>query len=559
MKFKILKIMAGNGFKLARFAGLLAMVIVLTRIPGVILARKGMLFNGDELIMTLTVLDRFLGVPPAFLSWPGGTLQLLGLPVAVADFLLGMHFKVSYTGFMDQLNHAYREPWHFLFLLRCVVAVVSSLGFALLILPMVRLGVGRAVGAVCILCLCTLPQVWIHSQMAANDALAIGLGCMAAAALSARDCDARHFILAGLLVGLGCAAKITVVPLAAFVLALGLERTKNPWQGLFMFTVFVALGFAFACPYVWTDPVRFAKSVLGNLGRSGEPMGLIGSFMHLTRVVSPVLLLLACLGGYRLLEQKSWKTVLGAVLVVAAILRITSRAGVVFDRYYLVAVIPVTVLAAMGLQSVANQLARQPWKGAKAITYAMVIAIGLVVCGAGTAHYVRGLQDSLNSFRECQALDSRLKSLGDEYTIIMPLESFAYLRGAIGRVSSKSLEDLAQHIPKNPEFIAEFAGKGGVPMEVAYGLASTLNNQEQILSAQLYALAYPRNRRGYELKLFHAEEMTDNRFGILDVAQAVSLFNQTTPCALVLEQGMDGPAAPGAGEFGNYRLWIKDR
>src|SRR2546430_15945368 len=97
--------------KLVLLIGVLAALVFVTRLPGALHAISGVLLNEDELIMTFTVLDRFLGVPPAFLSWPGGTLQLLGLPVALANLIYGMGFGFSAANFMAQLAQAYRDPW----------------------------------------------------------------------------------------------------------------------------------------------------------------------------------------------------------------------------------------------------------------------------------------------------------------------------------------------------------------------------------------------------------------------------------------------------------------
>ena len=116
--------------------GLLALVILASRIPGVSPPETGVLFNVDELEMTLSVLDRFLGVPSTSLAWPGASLQLLSMPLLLVHYMVGTAYPISQEGFVGYLAHSYREPWQAVALVRGTVAVVSSIGLALLYLPL---------------------------------------------------------------------------------------------------------------------------------------------------------------------------------------------------------------------------------------------------------------------------------------------------------------------------------------------------------------------------------------------------------------------------------------
>ena len=102
---------------------LAASFIMLSRVPGGLLVDRWVIFNVDELEMTLSSLDRFLGVPSTSLAWPGGSLQMLAIPMILID----LRFPVTQDGFVAYLSHLYREPWHTVRLMRLLVIFVSSI------------------------------------------------------------------------------------------------------------------------------------------------------------------------------------------------------------------------------------------------------------------------------------------------------------------------------------------------------------------------------------------------------------------------------------------------
>ena len=84
-----------SGFTTVKWIFAVALLLVLVRLPGGVLVLEGAILNTDETEMTFSVLDRFLGLPSTSLAWPGGTLQLLSLPVVAVDFLCSSSFELS--------------------------------------------------------------------------------------------------------------------------------------------------------------------------------------------------------------------------------------------------------------------------------------------------------------------------------------------------------------------------------------------------------------------------------------------------------------------------------
>jgi hypothetical protein len=147
------------------------------------MAGHGIIHNADEIEVTLSTADRFLGAPSTFLQSPAGPLQFLGVPIIFLDYLLNSHFQISQAGLAIYLSNLYREPWHAIILLRSIVAVVSGIGLALLFFPLLSLTGSRLLSVVTVTAMATMPTVWFYSQMANADALALGLACAALAVL----------------------------------------------------------------------------------------------------------------------------------------------------------------------------------------------------------------------------------------------------------------------------------------------------------------------------------------------------------------------------------------
>jgi len=284
--------------------GALALTILATRLPGGLLGGTDLLFNVDEMEMTLSTADRFLGVPSTSLAWPGATLQLIATPVFAFDYLVGSSFPKSPEGFARFLARLYREPWHAIQLVRVVVAVASSIGLALLLVPLQRMTRGTLAGLAGVAIVVTVPVMWLHAHMAMADALAISLGCAAMAAAGADANGSRtSAIAAGGLMGLALAAKLTSALFMPLVVAMVLAASRRPIRDAAAFAGGLALAFLLACPYVWVDPVRLAKSVIGTATRSGHAAGVWQASKTLAQIVSIPVLALSALGGYEL-----WRT-----------------------------------------------------------------------------------------------------------------------------------------------------------------------------------------------------------------------------------------------------------
>jgi hypothetical protein len=350
---------------------------------------------------------------------------------------------------------------------------------------------------------------------------------------------------------------VTVVPLLALQLASVVERSKRDWKQIAFFFGFIGIGFLFAAPYGWTDPIRFAKSVLGNLAREGEPMGCFNTVLRMANVASPYLAILGVLGVWSLLRTRQWVVLVGALFTIAGVAWLTARAGVVYDHYYLVGILTIAILGAFGFEWVYGRVAALQFLKSKRAAAILICALGITICTADSVNYFHLLSKARSSGHDLQRLVDKLSALGDEYTVIVPKDGSMMFERLAFRVSSKSAELIAAGIPRTPENVVRFAVKGGLPENVAYALEGTLNNQEQILAAHLYVMAYPRDRMGMTIVIYDSGEVERARFGLIDPAEAVATFDREHLAALVLPRGSAGPSGVRSSPVGEYDLYMK--
>jgi hypothetical protein len=236
---------------------------------------------------------------------------------------------------------------------------------------------------------------------------------------------------------------------------------------------------------------------------------------------------------------------------------LTVRAGVVYNRYFLVASIPIAMVAAAGAE-LCFRRAEFWWPSrGRLFSIAVLLVAAGVLISVNTRAYAVALSAPQAGHRTLVALLQRLESLDPSYAVIVPRDGSLFAERLCGSASSQSLEALAGRVPHTPEAIAQFTSGVGLQQEAAYALAPTLNNQEQIVSAHFYIWAYPRNRRGVELFLYGLNDGERARFGLLSIPEAKSLAQTRRPSAFVIEANNSGARdLSGAERFGDYLLWI---
>src|SRR5258708_27247636 len=118
-------------------------------------------------------MDRFLGIPSTIMMEPSSVLQMLSVPVFLADFILqrGIPFGQSrlLDSFSTYLADAYADPRHHVVLLRAVVGIIACLGPMLLFAMCRKLGGSRLPSLLCAVVLSLHPAFFGQSLLAAGD------------------------------------------------------------------------------------------------------------------------------------------------------------------------------------------------------------------------------------------------------------------------------------------------------------------------------------------------------------------------------------------------------
>ncbi len=260
--------------RLAILSGIF-LVSLFSRLPLIVHPPTDFYYNHDELAVSFVALDRFLGLPPTLLMLPASSLQFFYLPLFLADVVIRRGLPHSPAGFLGelslQLSQSYLDPRHAVTLMRCLVAVITSAApvLAYCLVETCGASMGAALlGAALVL---ANPVFLQQSVMAGADAVAPTLA-LASTLCLLKTKWGRNFQYAGFLLAAGLASRITIggfasIPILYLLIGDGTTAWKERRKAAIQFCVGLILGFLFWCPYVWTDPVRMAKAVYGNLNR----------------------------------------------------------------------------------------------------------------------------------------------------------------------------------------------------------------------------------------------------------------------------------------------------
>lgn len=247
----------------------------LVRLPLLIFPPAGFYYSMDELMVAFSAVDRFLGLPPTILMLPSTFLQFLFLPVFLVDMVIRGGLPLNTSALLSelsvQLSQAYLNPHHPVLLMRCLVAVLCSAGpvFAYGIVD--SLGTSKwaaLLGAAFVL---FNPVFVRHSVMSGADSLAVTL-VLASVFCLLKTMSGGKVQYAGFLLATAMACRITVagfvsIPLVFFLIDDRIGDGKKRAKSMGRFLLGLVLGFLLWCPYVWTDPIRMAKAVYGNVNR----------------------------------------------------------------------------------------------------------------------------------------------------------------------------------------------------------------------------------------------------------------------------------------------------
>jgi len=455
------------------------------RLPALLFAPRGFFYDTDELVMTLRSLDRFLGVPAVGLAWPGSTLSLLSLPGFLADFLVASHFPTKFTQglslFARYLSHAYADPRHSVLLMRWTVALVSSLCPLLAYYVGAKLSKSHLMGFACALLVSFQPTFYQYSVMATGDAVSITLGFAAVLCLL-RQTDLHSATLAGFLFSGALAAKITVaslilLPLLLILVGGSLVSVRERAASLLRFCGSLIVGFMLWCPYVWTDPVRLAKSVLGNVTKPGSAPSLkvfLLLWSDAMGMTFSVLTLLALGLGIRLILSRQHTRLVAASLaaLIAILTPLFFHATRAYPRYFLPIMPCVLILLAAGFRIFDSERTRVGRWRLPAL--ALMLLAGLTMCGETCAREL-----SLRGPDELASAANVIQGLPKRSTLFLPQEAILTFGVPLSQRACQEMLEHARQYLESEDRVINFAEVRGIPSLAAEVFVWSFNEEEQ--------------------------------------------------------------------------------
>jgi len=510
-------------------------VVACSRLPAELQASERLVLNVDELELTLSIVDRLLGVPSTGLAWPAGTLQLLALPTILVHGVLSGVLRASPEGLVAFVAHTYAQPWSAITCVRILVTLLSSTGFALLARAFARKtqSPGAIYGA--LLLFATLPLVWSYSHQAMADAVAIGL--MAAAfAAAEREQEPADVLCAGACVGLAVAAKFPSAILIPLVASRLLENRAKRGRRALMAALCATLVLLLACPFVWTDPLRLAKSVVGNLARSGTPIGLgIASW---SLIAHAGLLGVAYVAGLvALLKRRRYQLLAGSAFSVGALVVLIARSGSVADRYYLPALLACAIGASYGV----TDEAACAWFRRSPKHRALVAGFATLALGWNAYRYAADVTAAQAAQRPRLRAAEALCRRPSGTRAFVPTELFQLVahcasRESLDRVARAARENLA-HGRSIESFASPALGADFVTV-----FSAALTEDEQAFAARTTAMSHGKRSGPLDIAFF-AEPAEQTRLGTPTKSQAWSALARGE-VDLLLDRVPPGPGSP---------------
>jgi len=333
-------------------AGAIIAVSIAIRLPFVLIppAPSG-LNTVDELALALSVVDRWLGLPPINLCWPGLPLQFFTFVVFASEFLWSIATDRSLVGLSDTVARHYDDPSSLILTMRLISSIGGAVAalFAYLIVRKLVKDTFAALAAALIVTF--LPISMQQSLIGTNDMVAA-----MAAAYGLISTPAKP-----ILVGLASAAVVaTKVPLAVWLVPVFVGGAIFLYQqqgGRALLTATARclgagiIGLISFDPYLWLEPVRSIKAVVANVlahANSSVPDIRVFSAVVPGRVVLLCLIAGTIVATVMAWKNDRWRSALIALgVMVAGLFVFFWHSGFDYWRYMLGALVPGVVLFAI--------------------------------------------------------------------------------------------------------------------------------------------------------------------------------------------------------------------
>ncbi len=506
----------------------LFVAIFACRLPLTMLARHHLYYLSDELELTETAADRFLGVPHPNLHWPGTVNDLLLEPVFAADYVFHVRGSVSPSSFVDYLSKFYRSPWRMFFVARLFLTAIATLGLAIILPNLSRQTGSLAFSAAGLLLIGTVPELMLQSSGAFAAGPALGFVCVSIA-IALTPPGARRFepyvtLCAGVFFGAALAGRNLMLPVIPLVAALLAKRSTRPIRTVAIFCIITGAAFIALCPQIWLDPIRWAKSNLGAYREHGNSAGILRSTLLLAEVIQPWLLVAFAAALAMLVRRRDWILAAGAGLATAIMLLAAAGSPSAASRYFEAMIIVAGIVACLGLiNPLVSALGRirKPalrWSVA-AGPMILILFYNLAVAHAqfDRAFGTRG-ETIFASAGEAQALRATVKSYAQR-KLLVPLELAPWVTDLASAESLAATADAARAALRSGRSGSVYTTSFGLNSVDTDALANDFNEKEQGFTARFTIMAAGADHGDVEVT-FYARPEVARRFGLITEKEA---------------------------------------
>jgi hypothetical protein len=532
--------------------------IFITNLSILLLIPHDVLFNVDELEMSFSVADRFAGIPPTSLAWPGGFLQLLGIPIIIVRWLISSG-SLSPSSFADFISNEYRNPWNLVLSIRLLVTLIYSVGISALVYTLLD-KVHQLAAFAALALFASTPEMWQHSHMAVGNAASIGLAAAAVSMGLRRPIGNLSGVGAGLLFGLAMATKITILLTAPLVLAVAISTSERQRSEVLRWTLGASVGFLLACPYLWVDPVRLAKSIVGNALRPGTPAGFTDASVRAIGVVGIPLLVSGVVGMYERTIKGSYTVISGGLISSFLILTSVSSSTFVFDRYFFPLSLICLYFSAYGFGFIFHLLEEKIGNiksNFRNPSLFLVLILALFVGHNVTRHVQGNLLSEISSAEDVSKVADTISALNCTEPIAVP-RGKPHFTALASPVSLREQLEKAWDARRKRD-ISDFIQNRGLSSRVVRAFAPAFNEDEQAWIARLSAMSITEGS-DVDIEFWDIPSSAD-RFGVLTKDEMWSKFNKGHLCGAVTQE-VAGDSLRSQPEVESYSLgeyWITRR
>jgi hypothetical protein len=327
---------------------------LLVRAPLIFIPPSDGLYNVDELALAFSIVDRWLGLPATNLYWPAVPQQLGAFIFFAPEFSTALVTDHS----LEKLTHVifshYQDPSSIIVVLR-IFSALAGAATAVALYQLVRFVSQSVITGITAAAISTLLPLSLRlSVMATADAVALMFCAWAARWLLVAPIRP---VLAGLMSAAAVSTKaamgIWLIPIfvGGILFIYQNKGSRQTWDAVLRFILAAAAGTIMFFPYLWIDPLRLAKNILGAvLDHVGNrfPNSEIFSLVIPSQFILILFICLSMAAGFAAFRTDRFRYAgIGIAVVTCAIFSVVLKIGFGYWRYMIGAIIPELILFAI--------------------------------------------------------------------------------------------------------------------------------------------------------------------------------------------------------------------